>query len=289
MKTQHCFGGAWTQDKLSRLSKYLVAYMNIFKANEKARFFSTHYVDAFAGTGHRTSSKGQMQQPLFEDSEAIEFQRGSATVALEIEPPFDHYVFVDRNSDYIEDLKCLRGEYQDRDIEIIQDDANHFLPRWCENMVWPKNRAVVFLDPYGAQVEWPTIRGIAETKAIDLWLLFPLGQAVNRMLTRQEPTPSWANRLDLLFGTDKWRDEFYRTSTQRGLFEDQAEPEKHATFKSIGNFFVERLKTIFPAVSNHPLALCNSKNIPIFLLCFASANPRGSKTAIKIADHILRS
>lgn len=53
-------------------------------------------------------------------------------------------------------------------------------------MVWRsfRRRAVVFLDPFGMQVEWRTIERIGQTKAIDLWILFPLGVAVNRFLTK---------------------------------------------------------------------------------------------------------
>jgi hypothetical protein len=32
----------------------------------------------------------------------------------------------------------------------------------------------------------------------------------------------------------------------------------------------------------------NSKNNPLYLLCFASGNPMGAKTAIKIAQDILK-
>lgn len=287
MQTQHCYGGVWTQDKLNRLSKYLTAYMNIFKANERAKFFSTYYVDAFAGTGHRTSTIQMPEQTLFGDSEALEFQQGSAAIALDTEPAFDHYIFIDTKQGYIRELKALKEKYRGRDIEIIKEDSNRFLPRWCADMDWRRNRAVAFLDPYGAQVEWQTIESIAATKAIDLWLLFPLGQAVNRMLTRREPDPSWCNRLDCLFGTEKWKDEFYRPAKQRSFLDEELSLEKQANFKTIGDFFVKRLESVFSAVSKRPLALCNSKSIPIFLLCFASANPRGARTAIKIANHIL--
>lgn len=287
MNTKHCFGGVWTQDKLNRLSKYLSAYMNIFKTNERAKFFSTYYIDAFAGTGHRTTVSKSAEQSLFCDMEASEFQKGSAVIALEIEPAFDHYIFIDTKQDYIHELNVLKSRYKNRDIEIVEEDSNQFLPRWCTSMDWNKNRAVAFLDPYGAQVDWNTIESLAETQAIDLWLLFPLGQAVNRMLTRKEPEPSWCNRLDCLFGTEKWKDEFYQPTKQMGLFEDNNSLEKQANFDVIGNFFVKRLESVFSEVSKTPLALCNSKNIPIFLLCFASANPKGAKTAIKIANHIL--
>ena len=41
----------------------------------------------------------------------------------------------------------------------------------------------MFLDPYGTQVSWDTIKLIADTRAIDLWILFPIG-AVNRLMNR---------------------------------------------------------------------------------------------------------
>ena len=107
------------------------------------------------------------------------------------------------------------------------------------------------------------------------------------MLTQKMPDPTWANRLDRFFGTTEWRTEFYRTNPQRGLFDTEEEFEKKATFDSIGRYFVKRLETVFAKVSHNPLALCNSKNVPIFQLYFASGNPRGSKTAVRIANDIL--
>lgn len=281
-------GGAWTQSKLDRLSKYLSAYTTIFHGNERARYFSTYYVDAFAGTGHRTDPSGDQNPRLFEDSDTVEFQKGSATIALETLPSFDHFIFIDTNPEFIKELNSLKERYRDKDIIIQKEDCNQYLQRWCKCMDWRKNRAVAFLDPYGAQVEWKTIKSIAATQAIDLWLLFPLGQAVNRMLSRKGPDPSWSKRLNCLFGTDDWVDEFYRKDPQMGLFDEEPSIEKTASFKSIGDYFVKRLKTVFPSVTNRPLELCNSKNIPIFLLCFASANPKGAKTALKIANYILR-
>jgi three-Cys-motif partner protein len=209
MKRNHRFGGAWTQEKLERLSKYLSAYMKIFKGHERARWFTTYYVDAFAGTGFRSDSRIDDGPAFFKDEEAAEFQRGSTCIALEAVPPFDRYLFVDRKPDNIEALSELKNQYPDRNVNLICDDANHFIPNWCRETNWERNRAVVFLDPYGTQVDWVTIESIAATRAVDLWLLFPLGQAVNRMLTRHEPNASWANRLDRLFGTETWRSEFY--------------------------------------------------------------------------------
>jgi three-Cys-motif partner protein len=149
-------------------------------------------------------------------------------------------------------------------------------------------RAVVFLDPYGMQVEWSTLEVLAATKAVDLWVLFPLGQGVNRLLTRQAPPAgAWASRLTTIFGTDEWREAFYQPSGQGHLFDDETHNEKSATFESIARFFLARLDTVFERVAPNPLVLKNSKNNPIFLLCFAAANTKGAPTAVKIARDLL--
>ena len=138
------------------------------------------------------------------------------------------------------------------------------------------------------QVEWGTIKAIAKTRAIDLWLLFPLGQAVNRMLTRNSPPEgSWAEKLTKLFGTNDWKDAFYAEAKQTTLFANEQVFIKTADFESISNFLMKRLKSIFTKVAANPLPLYNSKNVPIFLLCFAAGNQKGAPTAVKIAQHIL--
>jgi hypothetical protein len=53
---EHSFGGPWTERKLKCLRDYLSAYRTIFTGNPKARYFSTWYIDAFAGTGSRTTA-----------------------------------------------------------------------------------------------------------------------------------------------------------------------------------------------------------------------------------------
>jgi three-Cys-motif partner protein len=60
------------------------------------------------------------------------------------------------------------------------------------------------------EVEWSTIKAIASTKAIDLWLLFPLGVAVNRLLRCDgQIDESVKKKLDRFFGTTDWFDQFY--------------------------------------------------------------------------------
>lgn len=288
------FGGDWTSEKLDRVRKYLVAYTTIFTRNPRARNLTTIYVDAFAGAGYRSAARKRLrdglQFPELMEADAEAFLKGSARIALEAEPSFDRYLFVERDPDYVKELERLRDQFPRKSacIEIVQAEANSYLHHWCGQTDWQRCRAVVFLDPYGMQVEWRLIQTIAQTQAIDLWLLFPLGVAVNRLLTKSEPPPQeWAQALTSLFGTDDWHQAFYPRRTVRTLFGEEDVEEKEADFESIGRYFVDRLKTVFTRVAEHPFPLRNSRNVPIYLLCFAAGNPRGAPTAIKIAQDIL--
>ncbi len=147
----------------------------------------------------------------------------------------------------------------------------------------------MFLDPYGMQVEWKTIEAIAQTKAIDLWLLFPLGVAVNRLLKKNgQIKPKEKQRLDEMFGTTDWFEAFFREKTQQGLFEEETGFEKKVNFDAIAEYFNDRLKSVFAMVAENPLRLYNSRNNPLYLLCFAAGNEKGAPIAIRIAQHILK-
>lgn len=290
--TPHSFGGGWTDDKLERLRKYLATYTTIFNKNERARKLKTIYVDAFAGTGYRArKTQPNYQSPLFPElaePEAAAFLDGSARIALRVEPPFKQYLLIERDLARAQALQQLKHNFPDKQIEIVEEDANNYLTQWCAEQDWRYSRAVVFLDPYGMQVSWDLIEALARTKAIDLWFLFPLGVAVNRLLTKKAPpTGAWADALTRILGTDAWKREFYVQKKQPTLFGEEESYEKEADFKLIGRFFVERLKTVFHKVAENPLPLRNSCNNPLYLLCFASGNPKGSQTAIKIAQDIL--
>ena len=72
----------------------------IFDRNPRARFFKTTYVDAFAGTGEipRPALKG-----FFKDDPDLlkveeEFRKGSVRRALEVKPPFDNYMLIEKDA-----------------------------------------------------------------------------------------------------------------------------------------------------------------------------------------------
>lgn len=285
------FGGDWTAEKLSRVRKYLGAYVKIMSK----RRFRYAYIDAFAGTGYRTQKQSELEsEPMFPelfDSESQKFIEGSATIALEVEPRFSKYIFIEKDPERAAELEKLKVEFPDKasDIIIQNTEANQALIEICQKN-WKKHRAVLFLDPYGMQVSWDTIVAIAKTEAIDLWILFPLGVAVNRLLKKDgKIQDAMKNRLNQIFGADDWFDAFYQVKKQPDLFGNEVlKLEKTANFQAIGEYFNQRLKTIFAGVADNPLPLRNSRNNPLYLLCFAAANKSGAPTAIRIAQDILK-
>jgi len=293
----HRFGGDWTKAKLGVIASYLTSYTTALRNKpSKERPFVKGYIDAFAGTGYREAHKDDSaarESSLFPDLAADEPQAlldGSARLALKTRPRFDRYVFIEQSANRCAQLEALKTEFPElaADIRIRHAEANQEIQELCRRD-WSSHRAVLFLDPYGMQVEWATVLAIAQTKAIDLWVLFPLGIGVNRLLTRSGDIPElWKRRLNLLLGTTDWYDEFYRVETAATLFGSPEERIVKATTDTIGRYFNERLKSVFAAVAESPKVLRNSARSPLYLLCFAAGNPKGSQIAVRIANHLLK-
>lgn len=297
---EHRFGGSWTDTKLEVLKRYLAAYNQALKRKPSAaRPFKRAYIDAFAGSGYRLPStaatvadagQGGLEFPDLAEPEPQTLLDGSARLSLQVEPPFDHYLFIDRDPRRCEALNSLKEAYPERAtrISIQQGEANAVIRDLCDKD-WRGHRAVLFLDPYGMQVEWSTLEAVAKTEAIDLWLLFPLGMGVNRLLPRSgEVPPSFRRRLTLLLGSEDWQEVFYRPVKEADLFGETAQRWEKATIEEIGHDFLRRLQTIFAGVAKEPAVLRNSRGSPLFLLCFAAGNPKGAPTALKIAEYLLR-
>lgn len=266
----HRFGGDWTDEKLAVIAHYLASYTTALKDKpSKEHPFRKGYVDAFAGTGYRFArlddEAGDSQAPLLPDLAEKEPQAlldGSARIALKTEPRFDRYVFIERSAERCAQLEALKSEFPHlaSDIDIRHGDANAEIQDLCRKD-WSSHRAVLFLDPYGMQVDWKTVESIAATQAIDLWLLFPLGMGVNRLLTRSGEIPiSWRRRLDALLGTEDWYEEFYR---------------------------VESTADLFGTAEDRVVKATTETQCPLYLLCFAVGNRRGAPIALRIANHLL--
>ena len=103
--------GAWSRLKLEIVEQYGAAYTRAFahRGSRLAKF----YVDGFSGAGiHIDKSSG----------EPVE---GSPARAMKIDPPFDHFYFIDLNPDKTAYLQKLCDGKEN--VEIHTGDANNYL------------------------------------------------------------------------------------------------------------------------------------------------------------------
>jgi three-Cys-motif partner protein len=291
------FGGNWTDIKLEKVRKYLNAYVQVLKNQP----FKKIYIDAFAGAGYRESNDHKChdafhlldQDELEESKDANVMKAGSAIEALRVKPSFDQYIFIEKEQENCTSLKnIIKSEFSELEnkTKILQNDANQALKNICNNMD-DYDRAVLFLDPFGMQVEWATIETIAKTHKIDMWYLFPSGIAVNRLLRNNAKISSAIEeQLNRLLGSHDWYEKFYEKQRKSTLFDEDGQEsyEKIATLKDIKEYLIEKLKSIFPGVASNPLQLTNSKNVELYLLCFACSNKAGAPVALRIANYILQ-
>ena len=266
------FGDLWTKEKLDILEAYLDAYTTALK-NQRFRLI---YVDAFAGTG---------AIQIGSDDDRESFLEGSVWRALKVtDKPFDSLLFVEKDDEKARALKTATAEHAKR-VDIVNDDANVELPRFCKEMD-AYDRAVVFLDPFALQVDWMTVEALAKTRNCDVWILFPVG-TIRRMLPRAEqPRPQWQEHLNRVFGDESWRS-LYRTSRQQRMFGEPPIEESESGVEQIVENYRARLQTVFVKVAPTRRTLRNSKNTALFEFMFAAGNPRGANLAVRIADHIL--
>ena len=88
--------GYWSEIKLDIVKNYAAPYSKILASHRNPSFFHV-YIDAFAGAGmHVSRTTGK-------------FVPGSPLNALEIEPPFREYHFIDLNPKKVNLLRKIVG------------------------------------------------------------------------------------------------------------------------------------------------------------------------------------
>ena len=267
----HDFGGKWTEIKLEILEKYLDAYTNVFRKLP----LKIMYIDAFAGTGN-------IKLPY-------DFISGSAKRAIDIDNrPFDKLIFIEKDATRCQELDSLRTANPNRKIQVINSDANQVLQRaHLDRSNW---RGVLFLDPYGAQVEWPTIKKIADLKMLDTWILFPTATLLRKLPKSKMPddvSTEWRRPITKVFGDDSW-ETLYQEPKQPNLF---GEPERDSGAGGLVSAYKEKLNRLFgDRFLDQSKTLKNSNGAPLyeFIFCVGSPSAKAILIAKEIATRLLR-
>jgi three-Cys-motif partner protein len=289
------WGGNWTEEKLNAFEKYVNAYLTIMNKHRDKRKWKLIYFDAFAGSGSRNAIDTQEENQSFFDErditqDELSVYKGAAErVVCIAQHGFDYYYFIENNEKARKDLEeKLNALNHNNKLKLIfrGSDANEQICIMADAMKKDKKLcALTLLDPFGMQVEWSSIEKLAGTKT-DLWVLIPSGIGINRLLDTEGKLIHIDKQVSC-FGISEVeiRDYFYKErEPEPGFFGSESQIKKvEEPIKRIAELYIERLKLLFPQVTDRPLEMINSRNCPIYHFAFASNNP----TAKKIASDII--
>lgn len=272
---QNEFGGIWTETKIEILEKYASAYLYIMN---KQNFHLT-YFDGFAGSG----------EIKIGNKKAFKIIEGAAKKVLGIAIPrsFDIYYFVEKDEEKKRLLEhALKAKRPASNIFVVAEDCNDVLKRLASFLGANSSRkALVFLDPFGMNLDWHSIELLKGT-GVDLWILSPTGVGANRLLKRDmNISEAWWQRLEKFFGINR---EIIKTSIyEEEIVTDLFGPRKIITKCTKANeklFDIYRKKflSVFELVSE-PYIIVNSTNSLMYHFFCASNNA----SAIKIANDLV--
>ena len=257
----------WSQIKHEIIEKYASAYTRILRTQRWAQRYV--YIDAFAGAG------------VALDSEADVLTEAGALRALNVEPPFSEYHFIELDAGKAGILHQLARRRPSAQVHVAdyRDVLPHLLTR-CRFEDFA--RGLCLLDPYGLSVDYALLTQIAAMKTVEIFFNFMLVSANRNVLWRaaHSVSPRRAAMMTQAWGDESWREAAY--DRQPNLF--GAETQFKASNDRVIAAYRERLRDAGFAYVPEPVAMRNSVNAPIYYLFFCS--PKA--VAADIVDQIFR-
>jgi three-Cys-motif partner protein len=261
--------GYWSELKLDIIKEYAVRYSTILSAPKQASLYHV-YIDAFAGAGiHISKATGEQVA-------------GSPMNALEVEPPFREYHFIDLDGGKVAFLRAKIGGRND--VHFYEGDCNVKLL----TEVFPQvkysdyRRGLCLLDPYGLHLRWGVLLEAARMKSVEVFLNFPVADMNRNVFWRHPEGVDEADiqRMNEFWGDDSWKRVAYETVPT--LFGPQ---EEKAGVEEVAKAFGHRLREVagFEYVAN-PIPMRNSKGAILYYLFFASQKPVAKKIVDAIFD-----
>lgn len=255
--------GYWTEIKLNILQDYSQAYAKILSQQRFIKHYA--YIDGFAGAGLHISKT---------TCQKIE---GSPSIALNLQPGFSHYHFIDLDETRADQLRQLAAGRSD--VTVYHGDCNAILLNKVFSQCQRKDyrRALCLLDPYKLNPDWNVVQTAGSMESIEIFLNFMIMDANMNVFKhkRNKVTTAQIERMRAFWGDDSWQQAGY--TTEPGLFGDM---EKKASNEAIVEAYRKRLQEVagFKYVPE-PLPMRNSKGAVIYYLFFASNNETGDKIA----------
>jgi three-Cys-motif partner protein len=256
--------GIWSEVKLAIIKEYASAYARIMesKRREEISRLSWIYIDAYAGPGyHLSKTTGDLVE-------------GSPLIALNTDPPFREYHFIDTEPERSALLRRYAGER--KDVFTYSEDCNQVLLK----RVFPRaqfkdyRRALCLLDPYNIDLTWEVIEAAGKARSIEIFMNFMI-MDINRNALPKNPDKAVASKvaqMTRLWGDETWLDAGY--DQIQTLF-DYSVPVKVSN-ERFAEAFRERLekKAGFKYVPK-PMPMKARTDSVIYYLYFASQKEAG--------------
>ena len=259
--------GYWSEVKLDIVKEYAKAYSTIINAQPNIQHI---YIDAFAGAGVHISKRTK------------EYILGSPLNALNVEPPFKEFHFIDLDGRRADSLRKLSEDYPN--VKVYEGDCNRLLLKRIFPLAKRSDyrRALCLLDPYDIDLNWEVVYTAGQMKSIEIFLNFQVMDMNMNVFWRnpEKVDKQQLGRMNAFWGDDSWRNVAY-TKT-KGLFGDI---EEKAGIKPVVKAYRDRLKKVagFTYVPE-PIPMRNSTGAIVYYLFFASPNKTGAKIVKWIFD-----
>lgn len=263
MAVEHDEIGVWSEVKLAIIEKYAAAYTTVMEAQRrKIGRLRWLYIDGYAGSGHHISKRRN------------ELVKGSPLIALNTNPPFHEYHFIDADAEKAAELRRQAGDRDD--VFIYSGDCNEVLL----TKVFPRadysryERALCLLDPYNINLTWEVIEAAGKTKSIEIFVNFMI-MDINRNALRKDPNKtlkSKADQMTRLWGDESWLDAGY--DQVRTLFDEDV-PVKVSNEQFAEAFRQRLIKRAGFQYVPKPMPMKTKTNAVIYYLYFASQNKAG--------------
>lgn len=269
--------GFWSESKLALLEDYLAGFLTVCKQPGAAV-----YLDAFAGEGRGLS---RMTGEEFYGSALV----AAHATANGFDLRFSALRFIELVEARARQIEAdLMARFPGRDIKVIPGDCNDRIGALLEsvpsNLRWSPTFA--FLDPFGVELHWETVRAIADFKRgrrykVELFMLFQTPGIMRIAGLREDrAVDGYEEKLTKLFGCSDW------SPIVRGRRDELIEPKDAR--EAFANLMRWRLVHELGYAHTHILEFFNSKGAPVYHMVFATDNATGNTIMRDVYDKAAR-
>ena len=257
-------GHEWTKEK----HHYVKRYIDMFtRSMGKKSWRNRRYIDLFAECGKLRSE------------ETDDIFLGSPLLALTVTSPFTDCVFVEMDEKKHEALieRCNHVAPPPK-IKIFCDDSNQVVDAIVSDInrrdnlyidgEWPSIN-LAFLDPYGLELHWDTVKKLASVKKMDLIIYYSqmgITRNLADFLASDEQTAA-----DRFFGGVGWKEIAWPAHR-----DGKTDAQLHRLLMDYYKANLEELGYVDLKESPEPI-MRQSKGAPLYRLIFASKHKLGAK------------